>query len=501
MSSKSYTQLENLFNRIYQLQHLVSIAHWDMATMMPAGSSRARGEALAEVSVIINELISDTSTGDLIQSAQQHKSQLSDWQQANLREMQRLWLNATSITSELVKAKALAGSECEHAWRTLRADNNWQDFQPLLEQVIKLTIEESQQRAEATSLSPYDALLNLYEPGQTSAAIDVIFAQLVEFLPAFIQQVVAKQAGDSVIQPKGPFPVEAQRELGLTLMKKIGFNFEQGRLDVSHHPFCGGVAEDVRITTRYSEDDFSESLMGVLHETGHAKYEQGLPTDWLNQPVGAARGMGIHESQSLFQEMQIARSQSFLKFAAPIIQQLLGNEQMDSRCWSAENLYQLNNRVKPDFIRVNADEVTYPLHVILRYDIEKLLINEKLVVSDLPEIWDEKMQQYLGLSTAGNYKDGCMQDIHWTDGSLGYFPTYTLGAMNAAQLYHAAHKAIPDLSRQISNGEFNNLNQWQKDKIWSQGSYYAIDDLMIHATGEALNTNYFIDHLKTRFLP
>ena len=501
MSSKSYTQLENLFNRIYQLQHLASIGHWDMATMMPAGSSRARGEALAEVSVIINELISDTSTGDLIQSAQQHKSQLSDWQQANLREMQRLWLNATSITSELVKAKALAGSECEHAWRTLRADNNWQDFQPLLEQVIKLTIEESQQRAEATSLSPYDALLNLYEPGQTSAAIDVIFAQLVEFLPAFIQQVVAKQAGDSVIQPKGPFPVEAQRELGLTLMKKIGFNFEQGRLDVSHHPFCGGVAEDVRITTRYSEDDFSESLMGVLHETGHAKYEQGLPTDWLNQPVGAARGMGIHESQSLFQEMQIARSQSFLKFAAPIIQQLLGNEQMDSRCWSAENLYQLNNRVKPDFIRVNADEVTYPLHVILRYDIEKLLINEKLVVSDLPEIWDEKMQQYLGLSTAGNYKDGCMQDIHWTDGSLGYFPTYTLGAMNAAQLYHAAHKAIPDLSRQISNGEFNNLNQWQKDKIWSQGSYYAIDDLMIHATGEALNTNYFIDHLKTRFLP
>ncbi|MCW8932707.1 MAG: carboxypeptidase M32 [Gammaproteobacteria bacterium] len=500
MSNTSYTELEKLFNRIYQLQHLASIGHWDMASMMPAGGSQARGEALAEVSVIINELISDTRTGDLIQSAQQSKIELSDWQTANLREMHRLWLNATSISSELVKAKALAGSQCEHAWRNLRAENNWQDFQPLLENVIDLTIEESQQRADASSLSPYDALLNLYEPGQKSTAIDLIFSELVEFLPAFIQEVVEKQADEAVIQPTGPFPIEAQRELGLTLMQKIGFNFEHGRLDVSHHPFCGGVAEDVRITTRYSENDFSESLMGVLHETGHAKYEQGLPEDWLNQPVGSARGMGIHESQSLFQEMQIARSLPFLKFSAPIIQSLLANEQTNEQCWSAQNLYQLNNRVKPDFIRVNADEVTYPMHVILRYEIEKLLINRQLAVKDLPEIWDEKMQQYLGLSTAGNYKDGCMQDIHWTDGSLGYFPTYTLGAMNAAQLYYAADKAIPDLCENISNGEFEMLNQWQKEKVWSMGSFYSIDELMIHATGEKLNTRYYINHLKKRFL-
>lgn len=500
MPNTSYSQLEHLFKRIYQLQHLASIAHWDMAAMMPSGGSHARGEALAEVSVMINELISDNSAGDLIQQADQSKLELSAWQQANLREMHRLWLNATSISSELVKAKALAGSQCEHAWRTLRADNNWQDFQPLLETVIKLTIEESQQRAEASSLCPYDALLNLYEPGQNSAAIDVIFAELVEFLPGFIQQVVARQAGDNITRPTGSFPIEAQRELGLTLMEKIGFNFEHGRLDVSHHPFCGGVAEDVRITTRYSEDDFSESLMGVLHETGHAKYEQGLPQDWLSQPVGSARGMGIHESQSLFQEMQIARGQPFLRFAAPIIQQFLANKQTDRQCWSAENMYQLNNRVKPDFIRVNADEVTYPMHVILRYEIEKLLINKKLAVQDLPEIWDEKMQQYLGISTAGNYKDGCMQDIHWTDGSLGYFPTYTLGAMNAAQLYHAASEEIPELSQKISHGEFDVLNHWQKEKIWSQGSFFSIDDLMIHATGEKLNTRYFIKHLKKRFL-
>ncbi len=500
MSQSDYTQLEKLFNRLYQLQHLASIGHWDMAAMMPVGGSQARGEALAEVSVMINEMLSNELTGALIQGAEQSKLELSDWQQANLREMHRIWQGATSISSELVKAKALAGSECEHAWRTLRAENNWQDFQPLLKKVIDLTIEESQQRSNATGLSPYDALLNLYEPGQSSASIDLIFSELVDFLPAFIQQVVEKQKADTVIYPKGLFPVEAQRKLGLTLMKAIGFDFDHGRLDVSHHPFCGGVAEDVRITTRYSQDDFSESLMGVLHETGHAKYEQGLPKDWLNQPVGAARGMGIHESQSLFQEMQIARGQPFLKFAALIIKKQLANEESDEQCWSADNLYQLNNRVKPDYIRVNADEVTYPMHVILRYEIEKLLINQKLSVNDLPEIWNEKMQQYLGISTAGNYKDGCMQDIHWTDGSLGYFPTYTLGAMNAAQLYQAANNTIPNLSQQLANGEFDSLNQWQEDNIWSKGSFYSIDELMTHATGEKLNTQYYINHLKQRFL-
>ncbi|WP_198266119.1 carboxypeptidase M32 [sulfur-oxidizing endosymbiont of Gigantopelta aegis] len=501
MSQLPYTQLEHLFNRIYQLQHLASIAHWDMAAMMPAGGSQARGEALAEVSVMMNELLSESRTGDLIHLAQEQQTALSDWQQANLREMHRLWLNATSISSDLVKAKALAGSECEQAWRSLRGENNWQDFQPLLQAVIRLTIEESQQRAAATSLSPYDALLDLYEPGQRSAAIDLIFSELVDFLPDFIQQVVARQADEPLIQIDGSFSIESQRKLGLRLMSEVGFNFDHGRLDVSHHPFCGGVPEDVRITTRYCETDFSESLMGVLHETGHAKYEQGLPKQWLNQPVGAARGMGIHESQSLFQEMQIARSQPFLQFAAPIIQQFLAHEQGDKQCWTAENLFKLNNRVKPDFIRVNADEVTYPLHVILRYEIEKALINETLTVKELPEIWDEKMQHYLGISTAGNDKDGCMQDIHWTDGSLGYFPSYTLGAMNAAQMYAAADKAIPDLSQNIAAGKFTTLNQWQQDKIWSQGSFFDIDGLMVHATGEKLNSQYYIAHLKHRFLP
>ena len=499
-SHPAYQQLEKKFNQIYQLHHLSSIAHWDAATMMPSGGSEARGQALAEVSSLINQLLSSNEVGDWIAHAQDNPENLSQWQQANLREMHRKWLNATSISDELVKAKAIAGSKCEHAWRSYRADNNWNDFKPLLEDVIQLTIEESQQRSEAMNLSAYDALLNLYEPGQTSASIDQIFTQLKAFLPEFIQQVIAKQSNDKVIQPRGEFPEAQQKKLGLKLMKQVGFNFDHGRLDISHHPFCGGVPEDVRITTRYQTNDFSESLMGVLHETGHAKYEQGLPQQWLTQPVGEARGMGIHESQSLFQEMQISRSRAFLTFAAPLMKQHLSNKDTPIQCWDPDNLFLLNNRVKAGYIRVNADEVTYPMHVILRYEIEKDLISEQFKVADLPDIWDLKMQDYLGLSTKDNYRDGCMQDIHWTDGSLGYFPTYTLGAMNAAQLFAAAKKAIPGLELQIEQGDFEPLNQWQKDNIWSKGSFYSIDELMREATGETLNSEFFINHLKQRFL-
>lgn len=497
----AYQRLEQKFERLYQLRHLCSMAHWDMATMMPSGGSEARANALAEVNLMMNNLLSETETADLIHAAEADKDNLSAWQLANLREMKRKWQNATSVYSQLIKEKTLAGSQCEIAWRSLRAENNWSDFQPLLEQVIKLTIEEAQQRSEGLGLKPYDALLNLYEPGQSSTAIDKIFVQLKEFLPEFIIQVEAMQAEETVIPLVGSFAIEQQKQLGLKLMRQVGFDFNHGRLDVSHHPFCGGVPEDVRITTRYSEQNFTESLMGVLHETGHAKYEQGLPADWLSQPVGEARGMGIHESQSLFQEMQVARSRAFIAYAAPHICKVLApQEQKHEQQWSAENLYLLNNRVKPDYIRINADEVTYPLHVILRYEIEKDLIEQKITVSDLPDVWDNKMQQYLGLSTRGNYKDGCMQDIHWTDGSLGYFPTYTLGAMNAAQIYHAVKQSIPDLQQQISQGDFDALNQWQRTHIWSQGSFYSIDELMQHATGETLQAEYFITHLNSRYL-
>lgn len=495
-----YKKLESTFRRLHRLGHLEAMAGWDRAVMMPSGGAEARAAAMAELSVIITEMLQSPELADQLDQAFLEMGQLNEWQKANLREMKRVWMRANSIRVDLVQAKSLAGARCEHAWRELRSQNNWKDFLPLFDEVVRLAREEASQRAQATGLSPYDAMLDLYEPGLLSARLEPLFEQLKSFLPEFIFQVVEKQKSETVIRPEGPFATEKQRSLGLELMKKVGFDFDHGRLDVSHHPFCGGVPQDVRLTTRYVENDFSESLMGVLHETGHARYEQGLPRQWMDQPVGSARSMSIHESQSLLFEMQMARGFDFLTFATPIMKIYLGKMSDSSAAWTPDNLFKLYTRVVPDYIRVNADEVTYPAHVILRYELEKDLIGGRLEPVDLPEAWDQKMQKYLGLSTANNYKDGCMQDIHWTDGTFGYFPTYTLGAMTAAQIFAAAQREISDLSEQIQQGQFLPLNAWLGSKVWSQGSLFSVDDLVQYATGEKLNSVYFIEHLKKRYI-
>lgn len=279
-------------------------------------------------------------------------------------------------------------------------------------------------------------------------------------------------------------------------MRLIGFDFDAGRLDVSSHPFCGGVPEDVRITTRYNEDDFMESLMGVIHETGHALYEQNLPQNYLSQPVGRARSMGIHESQSLFFEMQIGRSPEFIKLIRPLIVKHFG----DDPAFEVDNLQKLYNKVKPDFIRVDADELTYPLHVILRFEIEEAIINGKMSPDDIPRVWNEKMSEYLGVDTSNNFKNGCMQDIHWTDGSFGYFPTYTLGAMYAAQYGHFLRRKFPDFNEMIASGDFHQIFGWLRENIWTQGSMYSTEELIIRATGESLNPSYYLEHLRSRYL-
>ncbi|HEY0711758.1 MAG TPA: carboxypeptidase M32, partial [Polyangia bacterium] len=327
------------------------------------------------------------------------------------------------------------------------------------------------------------------------------FADLRAYLPAFIQKAVDAQSARPVRVPHGPFPIERQRWLGLTVMKQVGFDFEHGRLDVSHHPFCGGVPRDVRITTRYDEADFTKSFMGVLHETGHAKYEQNLPPAWIDQPVGRARSMGIHESQSLLQEMQISRSRPFLEFVAPLVREAFPDlAAADPAAYTAENLYRHYTRVRPDYIRVDADEATYPCHIILRYEIERRLIEGTMEVDDIPAAWEASMKDLLGLSVGDQHKNGCMQDVHWPAGLFGYFPTYTLGALAAAQLFAAARHALPGLDEQIAAGEFAALNQWLKDRLWGQASRLSTPALMESATGAPLSAAAFKQHLETRYL-
>jgi carboxypeptidase Taq len=279
-------------------------------------------------------------------------------------------------------------------------------------------------------------------------------------------------------------------------MRVLGFDFEHGRLDISLHPFCGGVPDDVRITTRYNEDDFTQAVMAVIHETGHALYERGLPPAWRHQPVGQARGMSLHESQSLLMEMQASRSRQFIAFVAPLAREAVGG---NGPAWDEGNLYRLYTRVKPDFIRVDADEVTYPAHVILRYRLERALIAGDMAVDDLPAAWNAGMKELLGIVPPSD-REGCLQDIHWYDGAWGYFPTYTLGAMTAAQLFDAACRANPQIPTSIGRGDFVPLLAWLREHVHGHGARLSNRELLTRATGRPLDPAVFKRHLETRYL-
>jgi len=497
----SYATLERHYRRLSHLEHLDAIAGWDEATMMAEGGGAARAEALATLRGIIHTEAAHPSLGEWLSAAEAGASGLDAWQRANLREMKRTWVRATAIPGELVEAASLAASRSEQAWRKLRAENDWRSFEPLLREVVARQREVGQALGARLGLDPYDALLDGYEPGMRSAAIAPLFGRLAAFLPAFIPRVLEKQARESVVAAPGPFPIARQRELGVSLMGKLGFDFKRGRLDVSHHPFCGGVPEDVRITTRYDDENFAKAMMGVLHETGHAKYEQNLPLSWLSQPVGRARSMAVHESQSLFLEMQVSRSREFSSFVAPHLCEAFPDAVAKTPgAFDPDNLYRLATRVKPSLIRVDADEVTYPCHVILRFELERALILGELEVGDVPDAWDQKMQSLLGISTRGDYRNGCMQDVHWPSGSLGYFPTYTLGAMFAAQLFESAARDLPGLAQAITTGELGPLDAWLRSKVWGQASQLETPELVVHATGRPLDTQSFERHLERRYL-
>ena len=470
--------------------------------MMPPGGGNARADALATLRVLIHERATDSRLQDLFAQAENEASSLDPWQTANLREMRREWFRSTALPADLVEAVSRAETRSEQAWRELRAQNDWQSFLPLLREVVHLKRQVAQALADPLQLDAYDALLDGYEPGARSEAISPLFARLRSFLPSFIDRVTEEQKSRAVIVPKGPFPVERQHWLGLELMRRVGFDFSHGRLDSSHHPFCGGVPQDVRITTRYDVSDFAKSLMGVLHETGHAKYEQNLPSQWLSQPVGAARGMSVHESQSLLLEMQVCRSRAFLEFATPLIVEAFPDAaRAQPAAFTVENLTRLATRVERGFIRVDADEATYPCHVVLRFELEKSLISGELTVEQLPDAWDAAMQDLLGLSTAGNHRDGCMQDVHWPAGLFGYFPTYTLGALTAAQLFSAARTRVTGLLPSIARGDLEPLDRWLREEVWSRGSLFETEALVRRATGSALSTNAFERHLQERYLP
>jgi carboxypeptidase Taq len=493
-ATPAYDALAGTYRRAYRLGHLQSIASWDQAALMPPGGNEARAAAMGEMAALLHRMRADPALEVQMQAAQAEP--LDDVRRANLREMRRDWLSCTALPDSLVQRQTLARARCEHAWRRLRPANDWAGFLGHFREVLSLAREEARLLADRSGLSPYDALMDRFEPGMTTLQVRRLFGDLRQWLPGLIQRVVQEQRSQSVIQPVGPFAVDAQRKLCERVMRLLGFDFEAGRLDVSTHPFCGGVPEDVRLTTRFRDDDFMGALTGTIHETGHGRYEQNLPRDLVDQPVGQARSMGIHESQSLSFEMQLGAHPGLIGRLASMLAEAFG----DQPAFEPGNLQRLLTRVQPGLIRVDADEVTYPAHVILRFEIEQPLIEGEIEAEDIPSLWDAKMQELLGIDTRGNYRDGPLQDVHWPEGLFGYFPCYTLGAMYAAQWFAAMRRTIPQLDARLAAGDLSPVFDWLRDRVWSQGSRWSTDELARRASGEALNAAHFKAHLERRYL-
>ncbi|WP_374601371.1 carboxypeptidase M32 [Niveibacterium sp.] len=493
-NTPAYDALMARSRSLHRLNHLVQIASVDRETLMPPGGAEARALALAELEQLMHARSTDPVIADELKAAQQET--LDDEARADLREMQRGYLLATALPAELVEAKGLAASRCEYEWRAQRQANDWAAYLPNFREVLRLSREEAARLSDALGVSPYDALLDGFEPGMRSAEVARVFGAMRGWLPALIARIREKQASETVIEPVGPFALEAQRALVREIAETLGFDFERGRLDESTHPFSGGVPEDVRMTTRFREHDFSVALFSTIHETGHSRYEQGSPRAWLGRPIGSWRSMGIHESQSLAFEMQLARSRGFLERLAPRLVHYFGAQP----AFEPKNWLRAATRVVAGKIRVDADEATYPCHVMLRFDIERALIAGEMQAEDVPAAWDEGMRDLLGVDTRGDYRDGCMQDPHWAGGAFGYFPCYTLGALYAAQWFAAIRRTTPDLDARIAAGDDAPVFDWLSANIWSQASRWTTPELVQRASGEALNPEHFRRHLETRYL-
>jgi len=495
LTNSAYTELEVRARRLSALEDALGILGWDQEVIMPDGANQGRAMQMATLAKIIHEMETSEDWSGLLSAAEGES--LDEWQEANIREMRHGYAHATALPSNLVEPMTHARSECGHTWRKARPQNDWKAVAPVLKKLVGYAREAAKAKSDALGLPLYDALLDQYDPGRKSAQIDQLFGELAVELPKILELVLAKQdTGPAPIPLAGDFSTERQRSLGEHVMRVLMFDFHHGRFDVSAHPFSGGATGDRRITTRYDESDFTKALMGTIHETGHAQYESGLPEDWAYQPVGRSRGMTLHESQSLLFEMQAGRSPEFIRFLAPLARAELAGE---GDGWDAENFIRIYQNVRRSLIRVDADEVTYPLHVMLRYRLEKGLMEGDLEVEDLPAAWNEAMVELIGI-TPPTDADGVMQDVHWYEGIFGYFPTYTLGAMTAAQIFAALRRAVPSALDEVGKGNWEPLLGWLRTNVHGQGCRFTPDGLIEHATGAPLTAKPFLTHLRARYL-
>jgi len=496
MPQSPYQQLENEFKRLHALRAAASLLRWDAAVMMPRGSVEHRGEQLAVLETESHAVLTAPKIARLLDRANANANGMNEWQLANLRCMRREHDHAIAIPNALITRMAKATSRAESKWRDAKQQNNFALFAPHLEEVLKLTRDRSQILGQALHLDPYDALIDEFSPGLTSNEIDQIFGTLSQRLPALIQQAIDKQSTETVLPLKSKITTSKQRELAIELMKAMGFPFNEGRLDESDHPFTGGISGDIRITTRFDIHDVLSGLMGVLHETGHAMYYQGLPLEYRNQPVGSDAGMALHESQSLLVEMFIGRSPAFVGYLQSLLVSTLN---VSGPEWETENIYRALTRVQRSAIRVNADELTYPVHIMLRYELERELLEGTINVKDVPEAWNQRMQSRLGV-TPVNDAEGCLQDIHWSVGAFGYFPSYAIGAIIAGQLMEQLRNDYPTLDDDIAAGKFESLFAWLRTNVHSAGNKMKASALVEEITSRPLSAAAWLRYVENKYL-
>lgn len=492
---KTYDDLARHFSAITTLKQVGSLLDWDRSVMMPPAGVEQRARQMSVLNVTVHALLSDPRVRDAIEAVD--AGGLDDWQRANLRLMREQNIMAVAVPPDLIAARIAQATRTEMVWRQARADNQFSLVAPELEKLFAIVRECAAAIGAALGVAPYDALMRPYLPGMTAAEVDAIFDDLAQFLPVALDKAIARQQPAQPLD--GPFPVEAQRVAADFVTRQLGFDLDGwGRLDVSAHPFSSGIGGDVRITARYAPEDFISALQAVAHEVGHGFYDHHVPAQWNDQPVGVSgnMGMGIHESQSLGLEMQMGRSRGYWEFLAPHLAKIFGRA---GTSWSGENLYRHATRVGRGLIRIEADEISYPLHVILRYRLERDLMAQKLAVRDLPAAWNAAMQELIGVAPPTD-REGCMQDIHWHLGMVGYFPAYAIGAVTAAQFTQRLRQDIPDLEDRLTRGDFFAYTAWMRDHVQSKACLSTPAQLIESVTGAKLSAAALKAHLTQRYL-
>ncbi len=496
MATTPYQLLEEEFRRLHAFRGALATLRWDAAVMMPRGSAAVRGEQLAALETECHAILTSPKISRLIDRAHANAQGLEDWQVANLREIRRQRDHALATPNSLVSRLAKASARAEAHWLEARRTLNFADFAPHLAEVVALIRDRAALLGQHLALAPYDALVDEFSPGVLTADIDTLFKALSRRLPALIREAIELQAATPPLAIAGKFAPAKQRALCLEAMKALGFPFEQGRLDESEHPFTEGMAGDIRITTRFEPGDPFQGLFAALHETGHAMYDLGLPTEWRDQPVGRNRGMALEESQSLLIEMMVARSRPFLTYLKPLLEKHLG---VSGPEWQIENLYRHLTRVHRGPLRADADEMTYQAHIMLRYELEKKLLDGSLAAADLPAAWNDNAQFRLGFKPA-NDVEGCLQDIHWAVGQFGYFPAHALGGLIAIQLWEKLRGDLDTLDEELARGDFSGMFAWLREHVHGVGAKMTVQDLIREATGRPLTAAPALRYFEAKYL-